>query len=204
MGGCRLPSGDISDRRRAEEERELLARELSHRVKNVLAVVQSLAMQTDGRFQSVDAFRQSFVGRLQALARAHSVLLEANWRSADLKTLVDQAMAAYRVVFPEVVEVQGDPVAITPRQGLGLSLVLHEAGTNASKYGALSRPEGRLRISWQIEGDDRGRRLRLQWQERNGPRAEAPGETGFGTSSFSAPAAMASMARWNWTMRPRV
>ena len=180
-GGLSVTFRDISDRRRAEEERELLARELSHRVKNVLAVVQSLAMQTDGRIQSVGAFRNSFVGRLQALARAHSVLLEANWRSADLGTLVEQAVAAYRVDHPEVVELEGEPVTITPRQGLGLSLVLHEAGTNASKYGALSRPEGRLRISWQVGGDDRSRRVRLQWQERNGPRAEPPGETGFGT-----------------------
>jgi two-component system CheB/CheR fusion protein len=105
-------------------------------------------MQTDGRAQSVEAFREAFVGRLQALARAHGLLLDTNWRSADLKTLVEQATVAYRARHPEVIEIEGEPVTITPKQGLGLSLVLHELGTNAVKYGALSQPEGRLRISW--------------------------------------------------------
>jgi two-component system CheB/CheR fusion protein len=170
---------DISVRKRAEQERELLARELSHRIKNTLAVVQALAMQTDGRIGSVEAFREAFVGRLQAMARSHSLLLDAHWRSADLKSLVEQTVAAYQVDHPEVVEVEGDPVVITPRQGLGLSLVLHELSTNAAKYGALSCPEGRLRVSWQIEQES-GRRVRLRWQERHGPKVEPPTEKGFG------------------------
>jgi PAS domain S-box-containing protein len=170
---------DIGARKRAEEERELLARELSHRVKNTLAVVQSLAMQTDGRIRSIEAYREAFIGRLQAMARAHSLLLDAQWRSADLKSLVEQAVAAYQVAHAEVVEVEGDPVVITPKQGLGLSLVLHELGTNAAKYGALSCPEGRLRVSWQIEQES-GRRVRLRWQERHGPKVAPPTERGFG------------------------
>jgi PAS domain S-box-containing protein len=170
---------DISARKRAEEERELLARELSHRVKNTLAVVQALAMQTNGRIQSVEAFREAFVGRLHAMARAHSLLLDAHWRSADLKSLVEQTVAAYQVDDPEVVEVEGDLVVITPKQGLGLSLVLHELGTNAAKYGALSSSEGRLRVSWQVEHGS-ARRLRLTWEERHGPKVEPPTEKGFG------------------------
>ena len=98
---------DISERKRAEQERELLARELSHRVKNTLAVVQSLAMQTDGRSRSVEAFREAFVGRVQAMARAHSLLLDP-LADADLKSLVEQSVAAYQVDHPEVVEVEGD------------------------------------------------------------------------------------------------
>lgn len=90
-------------------------------------------------------------------------------------------MAAYRVDRPEQLLVEGEPVTIAPRQVLGLSLVLHELGTNAAKYGAMSQQNGRLRIFWQIEGDDSGRRARLRWQERDGPRTEAPGEKGFGT-----------------------
>jgi PAS domain S-box-containing protein len=170
---------DISVRKRTEEERELLTRELSHRVKNTLAVVQSLAMQTDGRARSVEAFREAFVGRLQALARAHSLLLDTQWLDADLKTLVGQTIAAYRVGHPDAIEVEGEPVALTPGQGLGLSLVLHELGTNAAKYGALSCPEGRLRVSWQVEQES-GRRVRLRWQERHGPKVEPPMEKGFG------------------------
>jgi two-component sensor histidine kinase len=95
---------DISDRKRAEQERELLAQELSHRVKNTLAVVHSLAMQSNGRPRSVEAYREAFLGRLQALAGAHNLLLDAHWRSADLKTLVEQALAPYRVDHPEMVK----------------------------------------------------------------------------------------------------
>jgi two-component system CheB/CheR fusion protein len=171
---------DITGRKENEKERELLAQELSHRVKNTLAVVQSLALQTDGRHRSVDAYRDAFVGRLQALARAQNLLLEARWRGTNLKVLVEQAVAAFRAGHPEVVEVEGEPVAITSRQGLGLSLILHELGTNAAKYGALSRCEGRLRVSWQIEKDAE-RRVRLRWQEHHGPAVEAPTEKGFGT-----------------------
>jgi two-component system CheB/CheR fusion protein len=171
---------DISDRKRAEQERELLAAELSHRVKNTLAVVQALAMQTDGRIDSAEAYREAFVGRLQALARAHGLLLDANWRSADLKALVEQATTAYRVDHPQMIEVEGEPVTITPKQGLGLSLVLHELATNAVKYGALSRHDGRLRVSWQVEHAS-DRRVRLRWQERNGSKVEPPREKGFGT-----------------------
>jgi two-component system CheB/CheR fusion protein len=171
---------DITGRKENEKERELLAQELSHRVKNTLAVVQSLALQTDGRHRSVDAYRDAFVGRLQALARAQNLLLEARWRGTNLKVLVEQAVAAFRAGHPEVVEVEGEPVAITSRQGLGLSLILHELGTNAAKYGALSRGEGRLRVSWQIEKDAE-RRVRLRWQEHHGPAVEAPTEKGFGT-----------------------
>jgi PAS domain S-box-containing protein len=170
---------DINDRKRAEAERELLARELSHRVKNTLAVVQALAMQTNGRIRSVEAFRETFVGRLRALARAHSLLLDANWRSADLRTLVEQTLAAYRVDHPEAVEVLGEPVALTPQQGMGLSLMLHELGTNAVKYGALSQHEGRLRVSWRIEQAS-DRRIRLRWAERDGPPVTPPTEKGFG------------------------
>jgi PAS domain S-box-containing protein len=173
---------DIGQRKRVEQERELLLRELSHRVKNVLAVVQSLALQTDGRKRSVEEFRDAFVGRLQALARTHGLLLDAHWRSTgtELKTLVEQAVAAYRADHPKKVEIEGEPVALTPKQALGLSLVLHELSTNAAKYGALSQSEGRLLISWDVEDDGQGRRVRIKWQERDGPRVEPPGETGFG------------------------
>jgi two-component system CheB/CheR fusion protein len=171
---------DLTERKRGEQERELLARELSHRVKNTLAVVQSLAMQTDGS-RSVEEFRNTFVGRLQALARAHSLLLDAQWRGADLKELVEQALQPYRVDHPDTIEVDGGPVPLTATQGLGLSLILHELGTNAAKYGALSQPEGRVCASWQVEDGETGRRVRLRWEERGGPKVERTGEKGFGT-----------------------
>jgi two-component system, chemotaxis family, CheB/CheR fusion protein len=172
---------DITDRKRSENEKDLLARELSHRVKNILAVVQALTMQADGRTRSIDEFRQSLVGRLQALSRAHSILLDTRWRSADLETLVEQMVGPYRTVRPEAIAIEGEPAALTPSQGLGLSLVLHELATNAAKYGVLSHPEGRLDVSWRVERGNPGRYVRLLWQERGGPPIEAPTEKGFGT-----------------------
>ena len=80
-----------------------------------------------------------------------------------------------------MIEIEGEPVALTAKQGLGLSLILHELGTNAAKYGALSRQEGRVHVSWRVEGGDRGRRVCLLWQERGGPPVEPPQEKGFGT-----------------------
>ena len=90
----------------------MLVRELNHRVKNILAVVQSLAMQTDPA-RSVEEFRDKFVGRLSAMARAHSLLLDAEWRGADLKELVERALQAYRVDHPDTIEIDGEPVPLT-------------------------------------------------------------------------------------------
>jgi two-component system, chemotaxis family, CheB/CheR fusion protein len=98
---------------------------------------------------------------------------------SQLLTATEQALAVYRIDHPEVVEVDGEPVALTPKQALGLSLILHELGTNGLKYGALSRDEGRLHVSWQIEQMS-DRRIRLKWEERHGPRVEPPMEKGFG------------------------
>ena len=107
--------------------------------------------------------------------------LDAQWRGADLKQLVEQALQAYENDRPDVIEIQGDPVPLSPSRGLGLSLILHELATNAAKYGALSRSEGRVRVSWQVEQGDDGRRVRLRWEEQGVPELEAPGRRGFGT-----------------------
>ena len=172
---------DIAERKQAERERELLAHELAHRVKNTLGVVQSLAMQMGDHTRSIEEYQRVFLGRLNALARAQSVLIDVNWQSADLKEVVAQAVEAFRVDHPDVVEMVGEPVSITAKQALGLSLVLHELGTNAAKYGALSRGEGRLRITWRVEDTDAGRQVRLEWRERHGPVVAPPESTGFGS-----------------------
>jgi two-component system CheB/CheR fusion protein len=172
---------DVTESRQATEERELLARELSHRVKNTLAVVQALARQTDGRIATIEEYREVFLGRLQAMAKAHNHLIEANWRRADLKRLIEQAVAAYCVDHPELVEIKGKRVILTPKQGLGLSLILHELGTNAAKYGALSHHDGRLRIAWEVENAEQKHRVRLTWTERDGPEVVPPDSRGFGT-----------------------
>ncbi len=170
---------DISGRKRAEQERELLASELSHRVKNMLAVVEVLASQTSGK--SVKDFRSKFAGRIQALAQAHTLLFESDWSSVDLRVLLQQALSAYHVDHARRVQIDGAAIAVTPKQALGLRLMVHELATNAVKYGALSTKRGTVHLSWQIEqtGDRQGQ-LRLRWQERGGPMVKAPKQPGFG------------------------
>jgi two-component system CheB/CheR fusion protein len=170
---------DITERKRGERERELLSRELSHRVKNILAVAQALAMQTD-HSRSVEEFRDKFIGRLQAMTRAHSLLLDAQWRGTSLQHLVEQALDAYRVDHPDTILIEGEAVPLTASQSLGLSLILHELGTNAAKYGALSHHDGRVRVAWQVEDGDQSRRVRLRWEERSGFEVEPPKRKGFG------------------------
>jgi two-component sensor histidine kinase len=116
-------------------ERELLIHELSHRVKNVFAVIQSMAAQTRARNQSATCFREAFLGRLAALARAHCMLLDAEWQGASLDMLVANAVQAYLTDHPQAVDTAGDPIALTPGHSVAISMVLHELGTNAAKTG---------------------------------------------------------------------
>jgi two-component system, chemotaxis family, CheB/CheR fusion protein len=170
---------DISDRKRAERDRELLARELSHRVKNTLAVVEALAQQTSGT--TVQEFREKFSGRVRTLSQAHSLLLDSDWRSVHLDQLLEEALSAYRADDPRRAELDGAPISVTPKQALGLRLIVHELATNAVKYGALSTDGGAVRLSWRAEQTgDRQRRIRLRWEERGGPKVTAPEQTGFG------------------------
>ena len=172
---------DISERKRAEEERDLLTHELSHRVKNTLAVVQALAMQTGRGVADVGEFLERFVGRIQALGRAHGVLLEGGWQPTDLDRLAREVLAPFLAERVDGVAVTGDATRLDPKQSLGLALVLHELATNAAKYGALSVPEGRLDLRWHVEPGPDGRELHLDWREGGGPAVEPPETAGFGT-----------------------
>lgn len=172
---------DISDRKHAEMERELLIHELSHRVKNVFAVIQSLASQTRARNQSATTFREAFLGRLAALARAHSMLLDTEWRGASLKELVDNAVQAYLADHPASIEIEGENIPLTPAPSVAVSMVLHELGTNAAKYGALSHRQGRLRVVWRRVCDGGGCRAELSWEERGGSDVAPPKVKGFGS-----------------------
>ena len=172
---------DISDRKEAEEQHRLLTHELSHRVKNTLAVVQALARQPGVPDMTVEQYRDRFIGRVQALARAHDQLLETNWQSADLGTLIRATLSAYgRDGAPEQVA-DGPTVRLTPKQGLGLALVLHELATNASKYGALSTAEGQLHVTWDVIQTEGQQQVRLVWRESDGPPVPDGSPKGFGS-----------------------
>jgi PAS domain S-box-containing protein len=170
---------DITERKRAEEQQTVLVAELNHRVKNILAIVQSVAGQTLRTSPSLPAFNKAFSGRIQAVSIAHDILTQTRWIGIGLNELLGTVLAPYGIGDGRFVT-EGPPVLLQARLVLPLSMVLHELATNASKYGALSTPTGRVAISWQLlEG---GHRLALTWLERGGPNVEGNGTRGFGTT----------------------
>jgi PAS domain S-box-containing protein len=170
---------DITERRRDEEHRQLLLGELNHRAKNTLAVVQAIAAQSFRDEPVSDAARRAFEGRLGALAAANDALIRAEWRSASLLELVQAATAAHcGGAGADRVEVDGPELVVPARAAVGFSLILHELCTNAAKYGALSNEEGRVALSWGLDGEGA---LVFAWTERGGPPVKPPERRGFGS-----------------------
>ena len=172
---------DITERRRAEEHRELLIHELNHRVKNTLATVQSIAAQSLRNASTAEEAREAMEARLFALAGAHDVLTRENWEGAGLREIVGQAMAPYRSARENRLHMAGSEVRLPPRMALAIAMALQELATNAVKYGALSNTSGEIRIAWAVGEEDGERRVRLTWTESGGPPVEAPTRRGFGT-----------------------
>ncbi|MHA6288466.1 HWE histidine kinase domain-containing protein [Maricaulis sp. CAU 1757] len=170
---------DISDLKRAEDEQRLLLHELSHRVKNTLAVVQSVARQTLHHAATPDDFVTSFTGRVEALAAAHSLLTRSNWRGVRFSDLVTGQLAL-RDDEHNRITLDGPEFEIGPQHSISLSLVLHELGANARKYGALSSAEGRVQVTWSVD-DVKPPRLSLTWRETGGPTVRQPERRGFGS-----------------------
>lgn len=165
-----------------EAGRQLLVRELDHRVKNVFALVGAMVGLTAGNSKSVKAMSRALSGRIEALAQAHDLIRPAldppsAHDETELGALVDQLLAPHRGE-EEQCRVSGPALAIGVAAAARLALVIHELATNAAKYGALSTPSGSLRVEWREQGE----RLELTWEEEGGPRTgDAPGEPGFGT-----------------------
>jgi len=166
---------DVTDRLQAEEQRTLLINELNHRVKNTLATVQSLAMQTLKQDEHNKEALALFNSRLGALSRAHDILTGENWKGAQLRQIVDQSVAPFRT--KDRIDIGGPDARVTPKQALALSIALHELGTNAMKYGALSNRDGRITLAWSV---DEGA-LHMNWREDGGPPVTPPTRSGFGT-----------------------
>lgn len=163
---------DITDRKLAEEQREVLIRELDHRVKNTLATVQALANATLPGSPAA----QSYFGRLKALAQAHRLLAETSWDGGCLETIVTTVLAPYS----ERAHIHGGGVRLAPRAAQTVCMAVHELTTNAVKYGALSAPEGRIAVSWSIFGGCSDGVLSMSWHEFGGPTANGPIQKGFG------------------------
>lgn len=168
---------DITDRRQAEERQTLLAREVDHRAKNVLAVVQAMIRMTQA--DDVDSYALALQGRVAALARAHTLLAADRWAAADLGALLAGELTAFLGEERAVrVVLTGPTVALPPGTAQPLTMIVHELATNAFKHGALSAQTGRLEVCWSVQDG----RLRLDWTERGGPAlAGAPQRLGFGT-----------------------
>lgn len=176
-----IPSGvDITDRKQAEAHRELLINELSHRVKNTLATIQSMARQSARSAGSMEAFRDAFDARLRSIAASHDLLVASRHQSAPLVALVEGQVLPYaadasRLVF------DGADILLPGDVAHTLGLVLHELAANAAKYGALSAEAGVVTVSWQVEETPESRRLEMTWAERGGPPVAPPTRQGFGT-----------------------
>ena len=169
------------ERRRADEERDLLVAELSHRVKNTLATVMSIARQTFSRHRDIDAVRASLEARIGALAQTHTRLAEGNWSGVSLETMLLDELTPYRFETGTNVQICGPRVELGAQAAVMLGMVIHELATNAAKYGSLSTKQGVVDVSWQIDPNDQGRRdLAISWIERGGPRVEPPAHSGFG------------------------
>jgi len=160
---------------RGEALHNLLIDELNHRVKNTLAILQAIAVQT---FRSASAAeREKFEGRLGALAEAHNLLSQEKWQGSELKDVINRVLQPYLINNPAF----GPSVPLAPRLAVVLSMIVHEIATNAAKYGALSNETGTVALNWEVTKEDAVPKLRLIWTEAGGPPVVAPVQRGFGS-----------------------
>ena len=172
---------DVTDRKAAEEHIEFLMHEISHRSKNLLMVIQSIARRTARTAGSMAEFERRFERRLQGLAASHDVLVAKNWQGAPLADLVRQQLVAFAEIQGSRIELTGPEIVITAEAAQALGLAIHELATNAIKYGALSVPAGKVSVSWRFDGDaGASRALVLNWVEQGGPQVTPPQRKGFG------------------------
>jgi two-component sensor histidine kinase len=167
---------EIEHRRRIERHQNLLLDELNHRVKNTLATVQAMAIQT---LKGVDIVaRDAFLARLFALSSQHDLLTLDNWEGASFEGVVRRALRPWREDESTRFHVEGPAVHLDPKRALALGMAFHELATNAAKYGALANPGGAVHVTWSIEPE--ARVLKLCWEERGGPLVSEPQRRGFG------------------------
>ena len=183
---------DITERKQAEARQNLLSREVDHRAKNALALAQSIVRLTRG--ENVKTYIRSVEGRINALARVHTVLSLSSWQGAEIRKLVDEELAPYST--GEQIKLFGPEVQLEPATAQTVALALHELVTNSAKYGALSTLSGRLSVSWEEHAD----LLKIIWVESGGPAVEKPVSRGFGTRSViaSIESQLGGTAEFDW------
>jgi two-component sensor histidine kinase len=217
-------SAELTERTRALEESEhrtrdqnrhleFTMRELLHRSKNLLSIVQAMARQTSRGAQSFEAFQDAFTGRLRAISHSHDLLVDSNWHGAALADLVRMQLQPFLPEGFDPVTVTGPHLILTPKAAEQIGLALHELATNSAKYGALSVPEGRVDVSWNVTANGgTGPTLSLSWRERGGPPVQSPERMGFGRKVLEAvaPSSLNGKARLEfapdglvWTLNAR-
>ncbi len=179
--GLTCASVDVTERKEGEAHLRLLLRELTHRSKNLLAVIQAMARQTARHTGSVDTFLSQFGARLQALAASHDLLVRESWYGASLGELIRSQLGGYLDAPVNQVSIEGPAIALKPEAAQNLGLALHELAVNAAKFGALSVPNGRVSITWnqRDHGDDNS--VELDWHEQLGPKVKVRRRKGFGS-----------------------
>ena len=168
---------DVSDRKRDERRQRMLMSELSHRSKNLFSVINSIARLSLASATSIETAKDGVIGRLEALQRTYSRLTDAGFEGERLKEILDTELEA----FEGRIQATGQDVMLTARAVQTFALLVHELATNASKYGALSVPEGRVTLNWSVSGTGAEKRFHFEWIECNGPLVTPPSRTGFGT-----------------------
>ena len=177
VAGIFVQGHDVTETVRSTERQKLMIDELNHRVKNTLATVQSIAMQTARSHGDPQSFAESFQARLLALSHTHDLLTRSHWQGADLGDILEHETVAHGA---HRVSVTGPRVALQPASALSWGMIFHELATNAAKYGALSAPDGRVLVDWAVADQTRPR-LELTWREVDGPPVVEPTRRGFGS-----------------------
>lgn len=172
---------DITQNKVWEQRQRLLLRELTHRVKNTLTVIQSLVQQTWRNSDSPEDFIERLNGRISAIADAHMLLVASDWRGADLNGLIQSQVKTYVSGNPKRLHLKGEPVILPAEIATPFGLVLHELATNAAKYGALSVDKGEIYLDWAVENRNGTPVLKFVWEEQGGPQPKKSDVSGFGT-----------------------
>lgn len=179
--GVLVQGHDVSEQIEAQEQQALLINELNHRVKNTLAIVQSLASQSFKGVSGSEDARRRFDARLGALAAAHSLLTAQNWKAARLWDTIRSAVEATAGSDIARIHCEGPDLQLRPQAAMSAAMMIHELSTNAIKYGALSVSQGRVDLRWSIAEQDDRHHLLLEWRETGGPPVTIPERRGFGT-----------------------
>jgi two-component sensor histidine kinase len=169
---------DVTERKGAEDHAQFLMQELSHRSKNLLTVIQSIARSTARTTTTIEDFEQRFGRRLQGLAASHDVLIRNSWQGAPIANLIRHQLVPFVDIQSSRIELVGPDIVVTPEATQAIGLAIHELATNAVKYGALSVPAGKVHICWKF--DRNSRELLLKWVEQGGPIVNPPSRNGFG------------------------